>query len=199
MQLYMTPHSTFCRRVRIALHEKGLRAEEVQAGAEVRASPAFRALNPYGRIPVLLDGSLVLYESTAILEYLEALRPDPPLVPSAAGARARVAMHVKLCDLEFTPHAVRIQRPKRLEPEERWDRSAMAQAREPIASHYAKLERELEGRDYLVGNDFTWADLVYVPFLHFHPLLEIELPTRIAAWWQRLSQRDSVRATVPAM
>ena len=58
---------------------------------------------------------------------------------------------------------------------------------------------DAEGKEYLVGGQFTWADLAYLPFLHFHHLLEVDLPPNIAAWWELLAARDSARATVPAI
>lgn len=199
MKLYATPNSTFSRRVRIALVEKGIEVETVEADKAARGKPEFRALNPYGRIPTLVDGGLVLYESSAILQYLEDVHPEPPLLPSDPAGRALAAMHVKICDLEFTPHAIVIQRPKRMEPESTWDRKAFAAASERIARHYPVLERQLDGREYLVAEQFTHADLAYLPFLQFHQMLEVELPPNVAAWTERLLARPSARATAPTM
>ena len=202
MRLFATRNSTYSRRVRIALLEKGLVAEEVERNAEARQSDDFLALNPYGRIPVLVDrdeggGELVLFESTAILEYLEAKYPEPALAPTLPSERGTMAMHVKLCDLEFAPLARSIQRPKRFDPKETWDHAGFEPAKVALVRHLGILARQLEGRRYLVADRFTLADLVYVPFLHFHGLLELELPEPVARWWQRLSRRPSVRATEP--
>jgi glutathione S-transferase len=54
----------------------------------------YHAINPYGRVPSIDDDGLVLYESTAILEYLEATRPSPPLLPAGAHDRGRIAMSI---------------------------------------------------------------------------------------------------------
>jgi glutathione S-transferase len=197
MKLHLTPNSTYSRRVRIAVLEKGLDVEIVETDKAARQQPAYRALNPYGRIPAIVDGDFVLYESTAILRYLEERWPEPALVPADAEGRGLVEMHVKLCDIEFSPYAIRMQRPKRFEPEAKWDRADIARGREGVVRHFEVLERELAGKDYLVGGRFTLADLVYVPFLHFHSMLEVELPPAIAAWWGRLAERESVRATEP--
>lgn len=197
MDLYCHANSTFSRRVRIALLEKGLDANEIQTTRPERASAGYLALNPYGRIPTLVDGNVVLYESSAILEYLEGRFPAPSLVPDDPAGRARVAMLVKLCDLDYTPHAVRIQRPMRLDPEDTWDRADMARARDACARHYAILGRQLAESEYLVGGRFTWADLAYLPFLHFHDLIDVELPPNLAAWRERLAARPSARATEP--
>jgi len=197
MKLYLTPYSTFSRRARIALIEKGLQAEEQIVAPNERMGPEYRALNPFGRIPALVDGDVVVYESTAIWTYLEERFPEPPLIPPDPAGRARVAMLVKLCDLEFTPLAIQVQRPKRMQAEATWDRAAMEATRAPIAAHYDFLERELQGREYLAWDRFTLADLAYLPFLHFHALLDVELPPNVDAWWQRLAARDSARRTIP--
>ena len=123
LRLHHHPLSTFARRVRIALLEKGIPAElvEVDMVAGAHRGPAYRTLNPYGRVPTLEEDGFVLYESTAILEYLEATHPTPPLVPADARGRALVAMHVKLCDLQLTRQTGTIIFPKRFLPRERWD------------------------------------------------------------------------------
>ena len=94
MKLYSAKNSTFSRRVRVALFEKGITLEEVETDKPARDTPEYRALNPYGRIPTLVDGELVLYESSAILEYLELAHPQPPLVPAVPALRARCSMHL---------------------------------------------------------------------------------------------------------
>ncbi len=197
MKLYSTKNSTFSRRVRIALHEKEVDLEEIDTPKDARSTPEYRALNPYGRIPTLVDGDLVVYESTAILGYLEERVPTPALLPDDPGERARALMHVKLCDLEFSSHAIRIQWPKRVQVASTLDEAASLAATRSIESHYGHLERELTGKSYLVAERFTMADLVYVPFLHFHELLGLSLPPAVASWWAKLSERPSVLATVP--
>src|SRR6058998_1004565 len=101
LKLHYHPLSTYSRRVRIALIEKGVAADlvEVDMAKGAHRAPAYLALNPYGRVPTLEDNGLVLYESTAILDYLEATHPSPPLVPPDVRGHALAAMHVKLCDL----------------------------------------------------------------------------------------------------
>ncbi|MFL6624271.1 MAG: glutathione S-transferase family protein [Sulfurifustis sp.] len=200
MKLYMHPFSTFSRRVRIALVEKNIPVEMIalDMAARKHKAPEYLALNPYARVPTLVDGDFVLYESTPILNYLEALHPEPALVPRDAKARALVDMHMKLCDLQFAPHTATIIFPKRFLPKERWDENAIARAKVEIEKHLPKLEQALKGHEYLVGDRFTLADICYLPFVEFFGLMEITPPPAIAEWTKRLLDRPSARETKPA-
>src|SRR5437016_11531538 len=97
IKLHYHPLSTYSRRVLIALTEKQISYEPVVLDMPARKhrEPAYLALNPYGRVPTLEEDGFVLYESTAILNYLEATHPSPALVPTDQRARALVDMHMK--------------------------------------------------------------------------------------------------------
>jgi glutathione S-transferase len=199
LKLYYHPASTFARRVRMQLLEKDLPHElialDMAAGAH--RQPEYRALNPYGRVPTLVDGDLVLYESNAILCYLEAAHPQPALLPRGLQDRARVDMHMRLCDVQMGRHAGTILFPKRFLPRERWNLEAIAAAKVEVEKHCDILERELSGREYLVAGQFTLAEIAYAPFLQFFALMEITPQPAVAAWTQRILARPSARATVP--
>lgn len=199
LRLYFHPASTYARRVRIALLEKGLEFEPVVVDMAARAhrAPEYLALNPYGRVPTLDDDGFVLYESAAILQYLEATRPAPALVPADARGRALVDMHLRLCDAQLARPAGVIIFPKRFLPEARWDRAAIGQAKTEIEKHLAIVERTLGDRPYLVGDAYSLADVAYTPFLQFLSLLEVEPGPRVAAWSTRLLERPSAAATGP--
>ena len=199
LRLYFHPASTYARRVRIALLEKGIAFEPVVLDMAARAhrAPDYLALNPYGRVPTIDDDGFVLYESAAILQYLEATRPAPALTPPDARGRARVDMHLRLCDLQMARPAGIIIFPKRFLPPERWDRAAMAQAKADIEKHLAIVERTLGEQSFLVDDEYTLADIAYTPFLQFLPLMEIEPPPRVAAWRARLLDRPTAMATAP--
>jgi len=155
----------------------------------------YLSLNPYGRVPTLEEDGFVLFESTAILNYLEATRPRPPLVPADARARALVDMHMKLCDIQFTRHAGTIIFPKRFLPKERWNTAAIADAKAEIEKHFAILDKQLADKTYLVAEQFSLAEVCYAPFLEFLPLMEIGPPRAVAAWSERLLARPSAVST----
>ena len=200
LRLHYHPRSTYSRRVRIALLEKGIAFEPVEVDMVARAhkSPAYLALNPYGRVPMIEEDGLVLYESAAILQYLESTRPEPPLTPGDAAGKALVDMHVRLCDGQMGRHVGTVIFPKRFLPREKWDLVAMAAARTEVEKHLSVVEAVLGGDSYLVGDRFTLADIAYLPFLHFLPLIEVEPGPHVAAWRDRLLARPSAHATVPA-
>ncbi len=199
IKLHYHPLSTYSRRVRIALLEKQIAFEPVIVDMAQRRhrEPAYLALNPYGRVPTLEEDGFVVYESTAILNYLEATHPKPPLAPADARQRALVDMHMKLCDIQMTRHAGTIIFPKRFLPKERWNETAMTEAKGEIEKHLAILDRQLAGKRFLVAEQFTLADICYLPFLEFLPLMEIAPPANVAGWSERLLARPSARETRP--
>jgi glutathione S-transferase len=200
IELLTHPLSTFGRRVEIALNEKQVeyKLTVVDMPAREHRGEAFRALNPYGRVPVLRHDGFVLYESAAILCYLDAIHPEPPLMPADAQNRALVDMHLRLCDLEFATKATRMIFPRRFMPPERWDREAQAATKAELERHLAIVAQQLGEADYLVAGRFTLADIAYLPFLEFLPLLEIEPAAAVARWAERLSERPSSVKTRPA-
>ena len=97
IKLYDFPMSPRVRKVRIVLAEKGLAYEKVNIDITKgeQNTPDYLAINPYGKVPALQDNGTTVYESTIIMEYLNVTYPNPSLLPSAPGqrARARVLMH----------------------------------------------------------------------------------------------------------
>lgn len=199
LKIYDHPRSTYSRRVRIALIEKSIPHEfvVVDLASRKHREPDYLALNPYGRVPTLVEDGFVLYESAAILNYLEATHPEPALLPADPRMRALVDMHMKLCDLQMARQAGVIIFPKRFLPKERWDEKAISQAKQDIEKHLAILEVQLAGKEYLVADRYTLAEVCYTPFVHFLPLMEITPPPSVAAWSARLLSRKSAQDTAP--
>ena len=201
LKLHYHPLSTYSRRVRIACLEKGIDIQlvELDMAKGAHRSPDYLRLNPYGRVPTLEEDGFVLYESTAILGYLEETRPAPPLVPADARGRALVAMHMKLCDIQLARQTGIIIFPKRFLPRERWDEAAMAQAKKEIEKHLAIVEQQLAGKEWMVGERYSLVEVCYTPFVEFFALMEITPPPAVAAWTARMLARPSARETKPAV
>ena len=94
MKLYGYFRSSAAYRVRIALNLKGIAWEpalvDLRAPASAQHTAQFRALNPQGLVPVLIDGERTLTQSLAIIEYLEETHPEPALLPRREAERAQV-------------------------------------------------------------------------------------------------------------
>jgi len=105
MQVYNYFRSGTSHRLRIALNLKGLdwNYVAVDLRAEAHFDAAFKALNPQGLVPTLVDGDLVLTQSPAIIEWLEERYPTPPLLPADANDRARVRAMAALIGCDIHP------------------------------------------------------------------------------------------------
>ena len=106
MKLYTYFRSSAAYRARIALNLKGLPYDmesiHLTRGGGRQHSPEYRAVNPQGRVPALrLDDGDVLIQSLAIIEYLDEIHPEPPLLPADPVARAhvRALAHAIACDI----------------------------------------------------------------------------------------------------
>lgn len=190
MRLYWHPFSIFPRRVRIALREKGLVCEEVEVdlpGGATRA-PEFRRLNPFGQVPVLEEDGVVIYESLAILEYLEERYPARPLLPAGAAPRARARQFMHASGDYFAAPLKRWLT-RLFTPESSWDRADQTRARAEMAAHLDVLEPLLAGRDHLL-EEFSLADIAYAPFV-----CELEA----AQLGDLLADRPAVRAWIDAL
>src|SRR3984885_15401299 len=107
IKLYDFLPCPYGQKVRIALAEKGLTYDLVQidiAKGENR-HPDFFRLNPFGRVPVLVDEDTTIYDSTIINEYLEDEYPEPPILPpvGSSAMRARARRLEDFADTSFTP------------------------------------------------------------------------------------------------
>jgi maleylacetoacetate isomerase/maleylpyruvate isomerase len=106
-KLYGFFRSSAAYRVRIALNLKGLDYEyaavHLSRGGGEQSKPEFRKVNPQKLVPVLQDGALTLNQSLAIIEYLDEIYPDPPLLPKTPPERARVRALAQMIACEIHP------------------------------------------------------------------------------------------------
>jgi maleylacetoacetate isomerase len=103
MKLYGFFRSSAAFRVRIALNLKGLAYDgvSIHLRRNDQAKPDYRGVNPQSLVPTLEDGGETLIQSLAIIEYLDEIHPNPPLLPQTPGERARVRAlaDIVACDI----------------------------------------------------------------------------------------------------
>jgi len=194
MTLYDYPGCPFGKKVRIVLAEKELSFDTVivDLAKGQQRGEEFRRLNPFGKVPVLVDEGCVVYESTIINEYLNDEYPhDPELLPEDSGERARVRLLVDFADRAFTLPSMAIER--ELAAAER-DEGKLAMAREAVTKCLTVLERELAGKDFL-SEQFSLADVAFAPTLlqldRLGVPVDASLPS-VQAWRGRLTSRASI-------
>lgn len=206
MKLYTGPLSLFSSKVRIALDEKGLEYDHTSVGWSredryLPHHPDVVALNPKCEVPVLVDGEIVVCDSTSILEYLEETFPEVPLLPTSPAERARARRFEWLADeVVFPPTWDLIEEVFYPADGER-DTQRTDGARATLEHLYADLDRELGEREYFCGA-YTVADLALYVFIQAAstlgaaPAAELD---RLCAWLERTGARPAVRRDTDAM
>jgi glutathione S-transferase len=198
LTLYNYPDCPFCQKVRVVLAEKDLEYEKVfvDLRKQEQKSPDFLRLNPYGKVPVLVDEDEVIYESTIINEYLEDEYPIPRLMPEDSGGRARVRLLEDYCDNSFIPATTTLLAQLR-KPEAERDMQRVDQAREELRRGLYFLGDRLGSQEHLVGKEFSLADAAFAPRIMVIGRLGVELEPalgNVQAWIERIRSRPSVRS-----
>jgi len=183
-----------------ALAELGLPFRHIDAGGAAGGldTPAFLAMNPHGRIPVLQDGAASVWESHSIVRYLSAAYgtgrlwdPDP-----AARARADGWMDWSLSTLQ-PDFAALFWGYYRTPPAQR-DAAAVEAARQRCAAHFERLDAHLARVPYLAGEAFSMGDIPAGTLLYRY--FEMGLPTpplpAVRRWYERLAARTAYAAQV---
>jgi len=198
MRLYHNPISPNVRRVRLTAAVLGLELEEkmLDFARGEHKNPEYLALNPNGAVPTLVDGDFVLTESRAIMQYLASKKPESGLLPRDEAARADVTRWQFWDAAHFSPHIGSIAFERLIkammglgDPDTRKIEKALAGFRR----FGAVLDKRLDGKSYVVGNQLTLADLTLASSLMYAKQAEIpvaELP-HVQAWFSRISALDA--------
>ena len=168
MKLFSYFRSSAAYRVRIALNLKELPYEIVpihltKDGGR-QHTQEFRAINPLARVPALeLSGGEVLTQSLAIIEYLDEIHPEPPLLPPAAlgRARARAIAQMIACDIHPLNNLIALQYLRRQLKHEQPDIDAWYH--HWITQGFTAMEEMLDPAPYACGQHVTVADICLVP------------------------------------
>ncbi len=198
IKLYDFLPCPFGQKVRIVLAEKGLSYDLVQVDISKGENrrPDFFRLNPFGRVPALVDEETTVYDSTVINEYLEDEYPDPPVLPAvdASALRARARIFEDFADTQFTPKVGQLMAEmNKAEGERNADR--LQRLHQEIERMLDYVNQELSGQQFLAA-EFSVADIGFVPRLLVLPNLGIEAGTNRAnvdGWIKRLIERPSIK------
>ena len=149
-------------RVRWTLQELGVDYESVPVNllAGEHRRPEFLTINPAGRVPVLVDGDLVLTESVAIVLYLADKCSSKGLIPTDLKERAQVNRWLLFAATELEQPLWRISRHTMLYPEDQRLPGDVILASQEFKAMAAVLEKHMHGRQFVVGDSATVADFV---------------------------------------
>jgi glutathione S-transferase len=204
MKLYMTPLSPNVRRVRVTAAVLQIHLQEITldfAKGEHK-HPDYLALNPNGAVPTLVDGELVLTESRAIMQYLAAKKPESGLVPRDEQARADAVRWQFWDASHFSAHLGSLTFEKIIKPlmglgEPRQDK--IDEASMNLRRFGAVLDERLRGKDYLVGDALTIADLTIASSLMYAKRTDAPLGdfSNVQSWFSRIIDLDAWKKTDP--
>jgi len=188
--------SSNVQKVMWAVAELGLEHERIDVGGSFGGldTPEFGALNPNRLIPVIDDGGVVIWESHAIVRYLAARYGRGTLWPEDPGERARADQWMDWLHTTVWPDLGRIFMGLVRTPPSRRDMQAIAEAAERLGRTYAILDRALEGRAYLLGDELGMGDIPLGTSLYRYYTLEpVERPrlANLEAWYRRLQARPA--------
>ena len=194
--LYHDTPSSNSDRVKIALAEKGLSWEgmRVRLANKEQKNADFLRLNPYGKIPVLVEDGKVLFESCIINEYLDEKFPNPPLMPKDPYLRGRGRILVDYA-LNFAHEPYWALRGEMFKPEAARDPTIVEEKRRILTDLFLYLEAALGDQSFFLG-DLSLTDIAILPRLlrmeSYGALPSPSLP-RLGAWLKRMKARPSVQ------
>jgi glutathione S-transferase/RNA polymerase-associated protein len=200
LKLFEHPLSPYARKVKIALYEKGIPFQRLFVDPGVphddQVFQEFVISSPRREVPCLVDGDLRVFDSTVMLEYIEERWPKPEMMPDSAAERARVRMLEEVMDGQYEAvnwGLMEIRIFRRAEGQQA--EALIARARARLERLWHRLERELEGREWMNGRRFGRGDAAVYPHLATSAWLGLTLgegQRRLREWSERCARRESV-------
>lgn len=200
MRLWGRKTSVNVQKVLWALEELDLTYDRLDAGGAFGGldTPDYVAMNPTKRVPTLVDGDLVVWESNAIVRYLAQTYNDGALAGATPADVARADMWMEWFQnnayadvIALFYQTVRLPRAQR-------DPAARDRAVAALTEKFQLLETRLSDQPYLAGDQLSMGDIVVGSSLYRFYTMEFDRPDlpALAAYYDRLSQRDAYRRTV---
>jgi glutathione S-transferase/RNA polymerase-associated protein len=199
--LYEHPLSPYAQKVKIALREKAIPFDlkTPDAVGSGQSGGEFLAANPRGEVPALIDGTLAIFDSTIILEYIEDKWTDTPLRPASPEDRARMRMIEEVCDTQYEAinwglgEITWFRRGEGTTAETLRDKAA-----DQTEMLHAWLSRQLGSADWFNGASFGWGDLSVLPYVAGSLGFNNGPPEKspLGQWLSRARARESVATTL---
>jgi RNA polymerase-associated protein len=189
MTLFSSPTSPDSHRVRMVPAEKGITVEIADVDATNKPEDLID-LNPYNTVPTLVDRELVLYDSRAIMEYLDERFPHPPLMPvdPVSRARSRLALYrIEKDWYELVPAL-----------ESRGEKTS-GKARKMLRDSLTAGAEVFAAKPFFLSDEFSLVDAAIVPILWRLQRYRIELPRQakpVIQYAERMFARESFKASL---
>ncbi len=199
--VYGPPQSTYVRTARMALEEKGV-AHDLEE-VDFRAAE-YRKLHPFGRVPAFRHGDFRLYETTAIMVYVDGTFDGPPLQPKDIRPRTRMWQWISIIGDYFVSDITRRYIMEYVFPsaDGAVDRDKIEAALPHVRHHLGIADRALAANPYLAGDAPTLADLLLAPIVSYVTTFPeggelMAANPKLNRWFEAMSRRPSFIATAP--
>lgn len=200
LKFYYSRLSINARRVWVTLLEKNIEFESIVLKLNGdQFQPDFLKLNPFHHIPVLVDQDFTVFESLAILDYLEAKYPDPVFMPTDPQDIAKVRMWELVTVNEFPSASIELMKEMLEVPVEE---QKITKAKQTMATGLQYFEDCLAPDQlYLVGEKLSYGDIVAGTAVAAIPNLGFSLEPypKVTKWVENLKQRSSWQDTAPSI
>ena len=188
MNLYSGTTDPFSHRCRIVLFEKGMDFEVIDVDLYNKPED-IAVINPYNRVPVLVDRDLVLYEANIINEYIDERFPHPQLMPPDPIMRARARQLLHTFEQELFTHLEALEAAQK----------GVDKVRTHVRDHLTQLAPVFTKQKYMLGDEFSMLDVAIAPLLWRLEHYGIELPKAAAPLMKYAERIFSRQGFIDAM
>lgn len=192
MTLYSGTVDPFSQRCRIVLYEKGMDFQVIDVDMFNKMED-IAVINPYGKVPALVERDLILYEANIINEYIDERFPHPQLMPADPVMRARARLFLHRFEIELFSH---------IEDIEHGTQKAADKARQAVRDNLTQLSAVFVKQKYMLGDEFSMLDVAIAPLLWRLDHYGIQMGKEVAPlmkYAERLFSRPAyIEAMTPA-
>src|SRR3979490_2762056 len=172
MNLYSGTTCPFSQRCRIVLYEKGMDFQIIDVDMYNKPED-IAVMNPYNRLPVLVERDLILYEANIINEYIDERFPHPQLMPADPVMRARARLFLFQFEVELFSHIEALEngnqkqqdRPPHTGRAETTNQKQRAPPRQHVADQLTQMAPVFTKQKYMLGDEFSMLDVAISPLL----------------------------------